>query len=304
MLSLSPGGGAAPNDGHWVADNKIASMYRIVTDFHGGWYGWGGLQQLIMIVGNFTASKLLGANLTWPDPDMIPLSGSWWETDATVEEQPALFRDTLASIATRHDTTILTLEESNRDLLFGTNSSSYVFSRGERVRIPIASNSVEQADRGQTIASLWMVAKAPLFVGGTIPSDNVTLQYLTNKVAMEVHSSGTSTRVVGYTGNCTCDGGTSGSCTICQPSVGPPCVVVFASDVTNSDSRWTAVLIINLGEDKAERTIPFQSLGLSSTDKYSISNVWDGQGIGSFENNFTVKGLRPHASLLYKLVQS
>jgi len=31
-------------------------MYRIVTDFHGGWYGWGGLQQAIFIAGNFTAA--------------------------------------------------------------------------------------------------------------------------------------------------------------------------------------------------------------------------------------------------------
>ena len=53
-------------------------MYRIVTDFHGGWYGWGGLQQAIFIAGNFTAAGLNGKNGTFPDNDMLPLSAKWW----------------------------------------------------------------------------------------------------------------------------------------------------------------------------------------------------------------------------------
>lgn len=65
-LSYSPGGGNTPEDGEWVADNRMCSMYRVVTDFHGGWYGWGGLQQAIFIAGNFSASGLLGDNETWP----------------------------------------------------------------------------------------------------------------------------------------------------------------------------------------------------------------------------------------------
>lgn len=33
-------------------------MYRITTDFHCGWYNWGGLQQNIFTAGNFSALSL------------------------------------------------------------------------------------------------------------------------------------------------------------------------------------------------------------------------------------------------------
>jgi hypothetical protein len=88
LLSYSPGGGNTVEAGRWVAGQRTApnpgavgvkgpsalplgTMYRIVTDFHGGWYGWGGLQQSLMIQGNFSAAGLNGANGTWPDPDMV-----------------------------------------------------------------------------------------------------------------------------------------------------------------------------------------------------------------------------------------
>lgn len=94
VLSYSPGGGNSVRAGRWVAGQTtspdghvgvtgpstlpLGTMYRIVTDFHGGWYGWGGLQQSLMIQGNFSAAGLNGANGTWPDPDMIPIGSKWW----------------------------------------------------------------------------------------------------------------------------------------------------------------------------------------------------------------------------------
>ena len=96
-LSYSPGGGNSVSAGRWVAGqapsprphtthfgptgpstSPLGTMYRIVTDFHGGWYGWGGLQQSLMIQGNFSAAGLGGANNTWPDPDMIPIGKGFW----------------------------------------------------------------------------------------------------------------------------------------------------------------------------------------------------------------------------------
>ena len=84
VLSYSPGGGNNVRGGQWVAGQAtdpgnpakvmgpsllpLGTMYRIVTDFHGGWYGWGGLQQSIMFQGNFSEAGLNGANNTWPDP--------------------------------------------------------------------------------------------------------------------------------------------------------------------------------------------------------------------------------------------
>ena len=86
-LSYSPGGGNQPADGARVASGGRASMYRVSTDFHGGWYGWGGLQQAIFIAGNFStaqgpqgdlASAAVG-NGSFPDLDMLPLSAEWFD---------------------------------------------------------------------------------------------------------------------------------------------------------------------------------------------------------------------------------
>lgn len=74
VLYFSPGGGAQPAEARRiVADNQLATFYRTITDFHGGWFDWGGLQQAIFIAGNFTAAGLHGANGTWPDLDMMPI---------------------------------------------------------------------------------------------------------------------------------------------------------------------------------------------------------------------------------------
>lgn len=78
LLSYSPGGGNTVDDGAWVAETRRGGMYRIVTDFHGGWYGWGSLQQSLFIQANFSAAGLAGANGTWPDPDMLPMRADWW----------------------------------------------------------------------------------------------------------------------------------------------------------------------------------------------------------------------------------
>lgn len=78
VLSYSPGGGNSPQNGSWVAAEQLATMYRIVTDFHGG---WGAFQQNIFAAGNFTMYKqgsLFGLNGTFGDLDMLPLGPSWW----------------------------------------------------------------------------------------------------------------------------------------------------------------------------------------------------------------------------------
>ena len=76
VLYFSPGGGNQPENGAWAASEQIATFYRTLTDFHGGWSDWGGLQQAIFIAGNWTAAGLHGLNNTWPDLDMIPMGKS------------------------------------------------------------------------------------------------------------------------------------------------------------------------------------------------------------------------------------
>jgi alpha-galactosidase len=86
VLYYSPGGGNQPEDGAWVARNQMATFYRTLTDFHGGWYDWAGLQQAVFIAGNFTAAGLHGLNGTWPDLDMLPMGPSWFAPGAPQEQ--------------------------------------------------------------------------------------------------------------------------------------------------------------------------------------------------------------------------
>ena len=46
------------------------------------------------------------------------------------------------------------------------------------------------------------------------PTDPTTLSYLTNADALAMHGRGKGVHVAGYSGNCTCDGGGDGTCTI------------------------------------------------------------------------------------------
>jgi hypothetical protein len=75
VLSYSPGGGNSAENGSWVAEGQLASMYRMVTDFHGGWKP---LVQNLFAAGNFSAHGLFGRNGTWADLDMLPMGAGWW----------------------------------------------------------------------------------------------------------------------------------------------------------------------------------------------------------------------------------
>ena len=281
-LYYSPGGGNSPRDSQTVADNQAATFYRTLTDFHGGWYEWGGLQQAIFIAGNFTAASLHNASNTWPDLDMMPMGPGWW------------------------------------------------------------GKSTEQDDRGQTIATLWVVGRYPLFSAGALPLDNRTLSYLVNPLALalnrreETESAPIPTRVF-YEGNCTCSGGLT-SCTIPHgPEDHPalPCLAKWVAPVPavaaaaahaapkpacgrgaashpssttsssfSSSSLWTALAVINLGEDAANTTTGFAEMGLPAraTDSYAVLDVWTGQSLGVFAGDATIAtALRPHASVLLQV---
>ena len=51
--------------------------------------------------------------------------------------------------------------------------------------------SSEKFDLGQTIASLYMMARAPLMHAGRLPADPTTLGFLTNEKALDLHANAT-----------------------------------------------------------------------------------------------------------------
>jgi len=225
VLSYSPGGGNSAENGSWVAGGQLATMYRIVTDFHGG---WSPLQQNIFAAGNFTmaaAGNLFGLNATFGDLDMLPMREDWWTG--------------------------------------GEGSPKY--------------------DLGQTIASLYMMARAPLMHAGRLPVDATTLNFLTNKRALALHKAAFK-RDVRYAGNCTCVLDhhhynpaliVPGTCKIPAGSGGPPCVVSWSAGTAHH-------MQINMGEN--ETSVQVHS---------GAVDIWTGRQMAATE------ALRPHASLLY-----
>ena len=267
LLYYSPGGGNSVADSALVAAEQRATMYRTITDFHGGWADWGGLQQAVFIAGNFTAARLANASNTWPDLDQIPMDAAWWRGDE------------------------------------------------------------EQQDRGQTIATLWVVGRYPLFSAGALPLDARTLAYLTNSVALAINArvedaaapAPAATRVL-YEGNCTCTGG-AGSCTIPHGPGVPrvaPCVAKWVAPVRPAApaaaaaaaagmpaSNFTALAVINMGEDSAVTTTDFAVLGLSTlpSARWRVVDVWSGGDIGVFAGDAVFETrLRMHASALLQIV--
>jgi alpha-galactosidase len=258
ILYYSPGGGATPTDSQWAVQNQIASFYRTITDFHGAWHDWGGLQEIFFISGNFTTAipNLFGANDTWPDLDQIPLDVNFWNGN---------------------------------------------------------DNLIELQDRGQTIATLWMIGRYPLFSAGLLPLDPLTVSYLTNPIALSVNarveSKSNPTKIL-YTGNCTC----VGSLTSCIIPHGPndhpvnPCIAKWVAVVPSSDSssNFTALALFNIGEDITFKTsTSFSDLNLPNlpTVQYRVTDIWTGvvEGVFSGDQDIVIENLRPHASRLFQV---
>eukprot|EP01060_Flectonema_neradi_P038943 TRINITY_DN834_c2_g1_i1.p1 TRINITY_DN834_c2_g1~~TRINITY_DN834_c2_g1_i1.p1 ORF type:complete len:457 (+),score=117.13 TRINITY_DN834_c2_g1_i1:41-1372(+) len=231
VLYYSPGGGNTPKDGEWVAGNRMATMYRVTTDFHGGWYGWAGLQQAMFVAGNFSAAGLNGKNNTYMDLDMIPMSDNWWN---------------------------------------GTQ---------------------ELHDRGQTIATLWMMSRSPLTVAGKLYNPK-TAAYLTNPIALEVHDKGVNNSVHSYEGNCTCKGN-NGICSLPRPAYGPPCIATWKATV----GTWTAISVTNMGENTTTHTTKLSDIGVSSPA--TLHNIWTGES-KTVHDSFDTP-LNMHASEFYKI---
>ena len=161
----------------------------------------------------------------------------------------------------------------------------------------------EQLDRGQTIATLWTIGRYPLSSAGALPLDGVSLGYLTNPKALALNArTEVAPTTVSYAGNCTCTGG-SGSCTIPHGAgdhPAEPCVATWVAAV-GAPGAWTALGVINIGEDLAATATGFAALGLPATSAnvYRVEDLWTGEALGDYFGDTEIEfALRPHASAL------
>ena len=171
--------------------------------------------------------------------------------------------------------------------------------------------SVEQDDLAQTIATLLSVGRYPLFAAGALPLDARTLSYLANPLALALNrrteSAAAPTRIL-YAGNCTCSGG-AGSCTIPHGPLdhpAQPCIATWVATVPapapSGDTGWTALAVIDMGEDGAAVATSFAEMGLDTAARYRVQDVWTGALVGVFDGHAAVPTqLRPHAAVLLQV---
>jgi alpha-galactosidase len=102
-LSVSPGGDMNPQNGSYIASNALAAQYRVTGDFWDVWENNAGgfpsdLKSKFGVLADYAG--LIGANNSFPDPDMLPLGvmyhaqkGPASPTRLTQDEQTTLVRD-------------------------------------------------------------------------------------------------------------------------------------------------------------------------------------------------------------------
>eukprot|EP00040_Diaphanoeca_grandis_P002705 m.22477 g.22477 ORF g.22477 m.22477 type:complete len:179 (+) comp13833_c0_seq1:514-1050(+) len=146
-----------------------------------------------------------------------------------------------------------------------------------------------------------MISRSPLMHAGVLPTDAITLAYETNPIALQVHSHG-SPKVVGYQGNCTCAGGSGGSCTIpheedrhsnslVTTAQDDPCFAVWTSVVPNA---FTAIAVFNMGEANGTALVNVEDVpswiigekggatlaSLDTSQEYFTIDIWTGKKSG------------------------
>jgi hypothetical protein len=164
------------------------------------------------------------------------------------------------------------------------------------------------APRGQSLITLWTIARSPLFLTELPPFDETTLSYLQNTLAMRINEKGRDTRVVGYQGNCSCklSHGVPGECGIAggKPHALqlPTCVMTWAAevDLVEDSSSGVAVALLNLAENatQAPAKVSFAALGLAADVPRKVTNIWTGDVLFSGAEEGFEYHLPGHGSLL------
>lgn len=117
------------------------------------------------------------------------------------------------------------------------------------------------------------MAKSPLMYGGQLPiTDKVTLNLVTNELALLINSHSSNDMQVAYQGDCSCRQKSGFACHPLNIPGTAPCVATWWS----SFGKCKAVAVLNVGATAApDVEITFQQIGLPSTITHSITNVYE-----------------------------
>ncbi|MFG6686055.1 glycoside hydrolase family 27 protein [Mariniflexile sp. HNIBRBA6329] len=134
-------------------------------------------------------------------------------------------------------------------------------------------------DEQYTLMTLFTIFRSPLFFGGDLPSnDAFTLSLSTNKEVLKMHSESSDVRELFREEG------------------------KVALTSKNVSDKLTYLALFNMA-DESPLDLEVKLSDLGFVGKVKIVNMWTGEDLGVFENDFT-QNLAPHASGLYKIEAS
>lgn len=133
-------------------------------------------------------------------------------------------------------------------------------------------------DELSTLFSLWYISRQPLMIGGNLPeTDPVTLEFLTNKEALEVDRNSTNNRQIKFRN----------------------AIIIWAADIPDSEDKylaffhqWESIKPVNI-------KVQWSELGLSGNE-YKVRDLWAKKDLGTFKGEFSAP-INSHGSALYKI---
>jgi alpha-galactosidase len=138
-------------------------------------------------------------------------------------------------------------------------------------------------DEGQTLMTLWSIARSPLIFGGDMTRlDEPTLKLLTNAEVIKVNQHSVNNRQMSREDD----------------------LIVWAAEVPNSDHQYVALFNAQSNDDKRQAKgtksvgVDFRQLGI--TGEARVRDLWSGEDLGEFDGRFE-RELPFHGSGLYRV---
>lgn len=138
-------------------------------------------------------------------------------------------------------------------------------------------------DEGQTLMTLWSIARSPLIFGGDMTRlDDRALKLLTNAEVLKVNQHSANNRQISRAED----------------------LIVWAADVPNSDHQYVALFNAQSNDNNSQAKdtesvgVDLKQLGI--TGRARVHDLWLGEDLGVFEGRFE-RELPFHGSGLYRL---
>jgi alpha-galactosidase len=135
-------------------------------------------------------------------------------------------------------------------------------------------------DEQITLMTLRSIFCSPLMFGGDLPSnDDWTLSLISNKEVLGVNQNSINNHELVNRGN----------------------QIAWVADVPKSKDKYIALFNLN-DKDAEEIKINCRDLGLQTTN-CEVRNLWQGENLGNFQNEFSAK-INSHSAMLFRVKAS